>query len=154
MPTTVSKDELLDLAGHESGPSSWFEIDQDRVDRFADATNDHQFIHVDPEKAAQTPFGATVAHGFLSLSLLPFLSRETAVVPENLAMAVNYGLDKVRFPQPVRVGSAVRIRSKILRVSEKKPGQVLVAAEITMEIRGESKPALVAETLSLYVVVP
>lgn len=152
MPTFVSKDQLLQMAGHESEPTSWFEIDQERVNLFADATGDHQFIHVDPQKAAHTPFGTTVAHGYLTLSLLPKLSAEIAVLPQGTVMAFNYGSNKVRFPSPVKVGSSIRLRSKILQVAEKGPGRILVTAESTIEIRGEEKPALVAETLSMFVV--
>ncbi len=149
---TVSKEQLLGMAGHENDPSPWLEIDQARVNLFADATNDHQFIHIDPVKAAATPFGTTVAHGYLTLSLLPHLSQQVAPVPEGLLMGVNYGLDKLRFPQPVKVGSEVRLRSKILEVTEKVPGRILVKTEATIEIRGEAKPALVAETLAMFVV--
>ncbi len=152
MPTFVSKEELLQMAGHESEPTSWLLIDQERVNLFADATGDHQFIHVDPVKAAATPLGATVAHGYLTLSLLPALSDEIAVVPEGLAMTFNYGVNKVRFLNPVKVGSEVRLRSKIVDVTEKGPGRFLVTGEATVEIRGEEKPALVAETLLMHVV--
>ena len=152
MPTFVSKEELLRLAGRESGPTAWLKIDQDRVDRFADATGDHQFIHVDPERAARTPLGTTVAHGYLTLSLLPLLSAEIAVQPRGMRMAFNYGVNRVRFPNPVKVGSEIRLRSKILDVVEKSPGRILVTAEATVEIRGEDKPALVAETLTMFVV--
>ena len=152
MPTFVSTEELLGMAGHESEPTTWFKIDQERVNLFADATGDHQFIHVDPEKAALTPIGTTVAHGFLTLSLLPMLSEEIALMPEGLAMAFNYGLNKVRFPRPVKVGSEVRLRSKIISVTEKNPGQILVTSQAKVEIRGGKKPALVAETLAMYVI--
>ncbi len=152
MPRIVPKEELLRMAGTAAEPSAWLKIEQDRIHLFADATGDHQYIHVDAEKAAKTPFGSTIAHGFLSLSLLPHLSEEVAIVPEGLVMGINYGLNKVRFLQPVKVGSEVRLLSKIIDVREKKPGHVLVTAEATVEIRGEEKPALVAETLALYVV--
>ena len=152
MPTFVSKEELLSMAGRESQPTSWTPIDQERVNLFADATGDHQFIHVDPEKAALTPLGTTVAHGYLTLSLLPMMSEEVAVMPEGMAMAFNYGANRIRFPNPVKVGSEVRLRSKILGVIEKNPGQFLVTSEATVEIRGEEKPALVAETVIMYVV--
>lgn len=151
MPTTVAKDELLEMAGHESGPTPWFRIDQERINQFAEATRDHQFIHVDEERARATPFGGTIAHGFLTLSLLPHLAKSVAVVPAGLQMAINYGLDKVRFPRPVPVGSEIRLRSTILDVSERKSGQILVKTETRIEIRGESRPALVAETLTLFV---
>ena len=152
MPTSVPQGELLGMAGRESGPTSWLPIDQERVDLFADATGDHQFIHVDPEKAARTPLGTTVAHGYLTLSLLPVMSREIAVVPEGLLMAFNYGVNKVRFPSPIKVGSEIRLKSKIHEVTEKDPGRILVRAEATIEIRGEDKPGLVAETLTMFVV--
>ena len=152
MATVVTKEELLGMAGRESEAASWFTIDQDRIHQFADATGDHQFIHIDPEKAARTPLGGTVAHGYLTLSLLPMLSEEIVVVPQRLLMAFNYGLNKLRFPNPVRVGSEVRLRTKVVDVTEKSPGQILVTAAATIEIRGEEKPGLVAETLSMFVV--
>jgi acyl dehydratase len=152
MPHPISKDELLALAGTELEPTSWFLVDQERVNLFADATDDHQFIHVDPERAAATPFGGTIAHGLLSLSLLPVLFGEVSPTPEGLVMALNYGYDKVRFVDPVRVGSEVRLHSKVTAVQEKKPGHILLHTEITMEIRGGKKPALVAESLIMYVV--
>jgi acyl dehydratase len=152
MPNVIPKAELLALAGTELEPTSWFLVDQERVNQFADATDDHQFIHVDPERAAQTPFGGTIAHGLLSLSLLPALFGEVAPSPEGLVMALNYGYDKVRFIDPVRVGSEVRLLSKVTAVKEKQPGRFLVHTEITMEIRGGKKPALVAESLIMYVV--
>ncbi len=151
MPTVVSRDELFSQAGQPRPPSPWLRIDQDRIDLFADATGDHQFIHVDPKQAAKTPLGGTVAHGFLSLSLIPYLMAEEALVPEGVAMALNYGLNKVRFLQPVKVGSRVRLQSKVLDVSEKKPGHILVTQEATVEIEGASRPALVAEMLAMYV---
>ena len=151
MPTFVPKRELLAMSGHELEPSPWLVVDQERIDLFADATGDHQFIHVDPGKAARTPFGSTIAHGFLSLSLLPHLSESVAVLPQGMRMAINYGLNKVRFLGPVRVGSAVRLRSKILRVSERSPGRLLVSSQAIVEIRDEERPALIAETLALFI---
>lgn len=152
MPTVLRKTEFLQLAGHESEPTSWFLVDQDRVDRFAEATLDRQFIHVDPERAGATRFGGTIAHGFLSLSLLPHLAESVAIVPEGLRMAVNYGLDRVRFPRPVPVGSEIRLRLKVLEVDERRSGQLLVRSEATLEVRGKARPALVAETLALFIV--
>lgn len=151
MPRVVPKNELLSMAGWESAPSEWFEIDQERINDFADATEDHQFIHVDPERAEQTPFGGTVAHGFLTLSLLPRLLEAITVVPDGNAMTVNYGLNGVRFLQPVRAGSRVRAHLKIANVREKDSGRILVMAEVAVEIEGEEKPALIAQTLSLFV---
>ncbi len=140
------------MVGKELESSPWLEITQERVNQFADATNDHQFIHVDLEKAKQTPFGGTIAHGFLSLSLLSYLNAQNAIVPEGLVMGINYGSDKVRFLAPVNVGKRIRSRQKVLEVTEKKPGQWLIKTHVTVEIDGEETPALVAEILSLYIV--
>ncbi len=154
MPRLIPKEELLAMSGVAGEPSAWLRIDQERIDRFADATGDHQFIHVDPERAAQTPFGSTIAHGYLTLSLLPRLLQDVAVMPEGTVMGINYGLNKVRFLQPVQVGSEVRAHSTTLSVVEKGDGRVLVTTEVSVEIRGEEKPALVAETLAMFVVGP
>ena len=152
MAETVKAEDLPKLAGKELPPSEWLEITQDRVNQFAEATNDFQFIHVDPERAAQTPFGGPIAHGFLSLSLLSYLNAHTAIFPENLAMGINYGSDKVRYLMPVRVGQRIRSRQKVLEVTEKNPGQWLMKTAVTVEIEGDETPALVAEILSLLVV--
>jgi len=153
MAETIKAEDLPSLVGKELEPSSWMEITQERVNQFADATNDHQFIHIDPDKAAQTPFGGPIAHGFLSLSLLSFLNEQNSVVPENLAMGINYGSDKVRYLMPVRVGKRIRSRQKVLEVTEKNPGQWLLKTAVTVEIEGEETPALVAEILTMLVVV-
>jgi acyl dehydratase len=152
MPTTVSLDEFRNSAGRELAPSDWFEITQDRVNRFADATEDHQFIHIDPERAEQTPFGGTIAHGFLSLSLLVHLNAQHALVPEGLAMVINYGSDKLRFLAPVPVGSRIRSRQKIEDVTERAPGTWLVKTAVTVDIEHATKPALMAELLMMFVV--
>jgi acyl dehydratase len=128
------------------------EITQQRVNQFADATEDHQFIHLDPEQAAQTPFGGTIAHGYLTLSLLVHLNGENAVTPEGMSMVINYGSDKVRFLAPVRVGSRIRSLQKILEVTEKSPGMWLVKIAVTVEIENGPKPAMMAEVLYMYVV--
>ncbi|CAI9004152.1 MaoC family dehydratase [Pseudomonas sp. YuFO20] len=141
--------ELKDYIGKELGRSEWLTIDQERINLFAEATGDYQFIHVDPVKAAQTPFGGTIAHGFLSLSLIPKLMEDILVMPEGLKMVVNYGLDSVRFIQPVKVDSKVRLKVELSEVTEKKPGQWLLKAIATLEIDGMDKPAYVAESLSL-----
>ena len=141
--------ELKDYVGKELGRSEWPTIDQDRINLFAEATGDFQFIHVDPVKAAQTPFGSTIAHGFLSLSLIPKLMEDILVMPEGLKMVVNYGLDSVRFIQPVKVNSKVRLKVDLTEVIEKKPGQWLLKATTTLEIEGSDKPAYIAEPLSL-----
>ena len=149
MKTVVPADELQDYVGKDLGCSEWFQIDQDRIDRFADVTVDHQFIHVDPAKAKHGPFGDTIAHGFLTLSLLTYLTEDCGLAPENTVMGVNYGCDKIRFIQPVRVNQRVRARVKPMSVIERAPGQFLIKSEITVEIDGEDKPALVAEWLAL-----
>ncbi|MDD0842999.1 MaoC family dehydratase [Pseudomonas sp. Gutcm_11s] len=141
--------QLPDYVGKELGKSEWLTIDQQRINQFAECTGDHQFIHVDPVKAKHTPFGTTIAHGFLSLSLIPVLMEKLMLVPEGLKMAVNYGLDSVRFIQPVKVDSRVRLSAKVLEVTEKRPGQWLFKVEATLEIDGEEKPAYIAESLSL-----
>lgn len=152
MTETISADELPTLVGRQLAPSPWLEITQERVNQFADATNDHQFIHVDPEKAAQTPFGGPIAHGFLSLSLLSYLNAQSAILPENLVMGINYGSDKIRYLAPVRVGSRIRSHQKVMNVSQREPGQWLLKYSVTVEIEGEETPALVAEILSMLVV--
>ena len=152
MAETIKAEDLPKLVGRDLDPSQWIEVTQERVNQFAEATNDFQFIHVDPEKAAQTPFGGPIAHGFLSLSLLSYLNAQTAILPENLAMGVNYGSDKVRYLMPVRVGKRIRSQQKVLEVTEKNPGQWLMKIAVTVEIEGEETPALVAEILSLMVV--
>ncbi|MBC8882194.1 MULTISPECIES: MaoC family dehydratase [Pseudomonas] len=145
----VPVEELKQYTGKDAVYSDWLTIDQQRINLFADATGDFQFIHVDPVKAAQTPFGTTIAHGFLSLSLIPKLMEGIMVLPEGLKMAVNYGMDSVRFVQPVTVNSRVRLKVQLTGVSEKKPGQWLLKAMATLEIEGQEKPAFVAEPLTL-----
>ncbi|PYC07869.1 MaoC family dehydratase [Pseudomonas sp. MB-090624] len=141
--------ELSQYVGKELGHSAWLKIDQQRINLFAEATGDFQFIHVDPEKAAQTPFGSTIAHGFLTLSLIPKLIEDVLVLPQGMKMVVNYGLDSVRFIQPVKVNSQVRLKVDLAEVTEKRPGQWLLKAIATLEIEGEEKPAYIAESLSL-----
>ena len=148
----VPKEEMLDHIGTKFEPGQWIEIDQDRINTFADCTEDHQFIHVDEEAAKATPFGGTIAHGFLTLSLLPFLMGEKALKVDGTVMGSNNGSDKVRFIQPVRVGSRVRARQVLLDAVEKKPGQWLIKTAVTVEIEREEKPALVAEFLSMLIV--
>ena len=141
--------ELNDYVGKELGRSEWLTIDQERINLFAEATGDYQFIHVDPVKAAQTPFGSTIAHGFLSLSLIPKLIEDILILPQGAKMVVNYGLDSVRFIQPVKVDSKVRLKVDLSDATEKKPGQWLLKAICTLEIEGSEKPAYIAESLSL-----
>ena len=149
----VKPSEIDTVLGTEVGVSDWVTIDKERIDKFADATMDHQFIHVDPEQATPV-FGSTIAHGFLSLSMvagIPF-EQEIGMVLDGTKMGLNYGLDKVRFLSPVPVNSEVRIRMKCIDVTEKNPGQYLAKTEVTMEIKGVDKPAFVAETLSMFIV--
>ena len=149
MAGLVPADTLKDYIGKDMGTSDWLEIDQERINQFADVTLDHQFIHVDEEKA--TPlFGSTIAHGFLSLSLMAGMPAPQ-VAPDNMKMAFNYGLDKVRFLTPVNVGSKVRTTATLLSVDDKGDGRYLVKNEIKMEIEGQEKPAYVAEALTMYV---
>ena len=142
----VTPAELAGRVGEVIGSSDWMLVDQDMVNKFADATGDHQFIHVNEEMAKMTPFGGTIAHGFLSLSLLPVLmAKSTCPKIEGVKMGVNYGGNKVRFLAPVRSGKRVRSHVKLLELDEKRPGQWQQTVEVTVEIEGEQKPALLAE---------
>jgi len=145
-------DEIRSKVGHEVGLSDWIEVGQDRIDDFADATEDRQYIHTDPELAAQTPFGTTIAHGFLSLSLLSRMAVDAMQVPDGIRMAVNYGLDRVRFLAPVKAGKRIRGRFVLDSIEEKAPGQILMRHTVTVEIEGEVKPALTAQWLGLIFV--
>ena len=145
----ASLDEIRARIGSEIAVSTWLTVDQERIDAFADATEDRQFIHTDPAAAAQTPFGGTIAHGFLTLSLLSRMGAEAMLIPDGLKMAVNYGLDRVRFLAPVKSGKRVRGRFILDSVEEKAPGQVLMRHTVTIEIEGEEKPALTAIWLGL-----
>ena len=151
MVTVVKKEDLQSYVGKELGTSEWLLIDQPRINMFAEATNDHQFIHVDEKAAAQTPFGGTIAHGFLSLSLLSFLAGSLAIIPEGMQMGINYGLNKVRFISPVPVNSEVRASAVLAGMEEKSPGKFFMTLAVTIEIKGEEKPALIAEWLTLWV---
>ncbi|MFD6877571.1 MULTISPECIES: MaoC family dehydratase [unclassified Streptomyces] len=144
----TSAEELRAGIGEPLGPSGWLEVDQKRIDLFADATGDHQWIHVDPERAASGPFGSTIAHGYLTLSLLPSLVPQIMLV-EGMRMGINYGVDKVRFPAPVPVGSRLRATALITSVTEVGEG-VQVAATVTVEREGAEKPVCVAESVSRY----
>jgi acyl dehydratase len=150
MRTFRGVEELRAAVGEDLGTSSWITVDQKRIDLFADATDDHQWIHVDPERAAEGPFGRTVAHGFLTVALLPAFGWDTFTV-EGVAMTVNYGLNKVRFPSPVPVGSRVRGRSRLVDVIDV-PGGVQASIGGTVEIEGWPKPACVAEVILRYLV--
>jgi acyl dehydratase len=151
MVSHLKASELGTLVGRILEPSEWFLVDQSRIDSFADATLDHQFIHVDPDRAAKTPFGTTVAHGFLTLSLLSHLCKSSGFVVEGALMSVNYGLNRVRFVSPVAVGSEIRAVRTVKGVEPRPRGQYLLTSEVTVEIRGKSKPAMIAEWLALLV---
>lgn len=150
----VPPGELGDWVGKETGTSDWFTIDQDRITAFAEATEDRQWIHVDPDAAAAGPFGATIAHGYLTLSLLSHLTFEGAVFPEGAAMFINYGSDKVRYLNPVTVGSRIRAVSTLSSVTEKGPGRILITNNVVVEIEGVETPALVADVLTLAILAP
>ncbi|BDX33332.1 MaoC family dehydratase [Mycobacterium antarcticum] len=142
-------DEFATALGSQLGPTDWMEIGQDRVDLFADATDDHQWIHVDPQRAASGPFGGTIAHGLLTLSLLPHFSHQLYRV-DNIALAVNYGYDKVRFITPVKVGAKIRARGEITAIKQL-DGAVQATTTITVEIEDSAKPAAVAESIVRYI---
>jgi acyl dehydratase len=145
----ASIEEIRDRVGSEIGVSDWIVIDQKAIDAFADVTQDHQFIHVDRDAAARTPFGGTVAHGFLTLSLLSRMAADAMLRPEGLKMGVNYGFDKVRFIAPVRSGKRVRGRFRLDAFDEKRPGQFQFVHNVSVEIEGEDKPALIADWIGM-----
>lgn len=147
----IPKDEMLKAAGTQLEPSGWVVFDQARINSFADCTEDHQFIHIDEEKAAQTPFGGTIAHGFLTLSMMAKFTEDSMIVPEGMVMGMNYGCDKLRFLAPVRAGKRVRMHSEVLNVDRKDDHRFLVKIGVSMEIEGEETPALVAEWLHMLV---
>src|SRR5918996_3180389 len=145
----ASIDEIQGRVGSEVGVSDWLLVDQAAIDTFAEVTQDHQFIHVDPEAAARTPFGGAIAHGFLTLSLLSRMAADAMLRPENIRMGVNYGFEKVRFLAPVRAGKRVRGRFRLDRFEEKRPGQYQFVHNVTVEIEGEDKPAVIADWIGL-----
>ena len=148
MPATIAAGDLPSLVGTELEPSDWFEITQARVNQFADATGDHQWIHVDPEKAADGPFGKTIAHGYLTLSMANLFLPQIMQV-DNTSMGVNYGCEKVRFPAPVPVGSQIRGGGEVISAEEVKGG-VQVVVRMTIEIEGGDRPACVIDTISRF----
>src|ERR1044071_7798980 len=145
----ASIQDIQSKLGSEVGVSDWLLVDQARIDAFADVTEDPQFIHIDPAAAAATPFGGTIAHGFLTLSLLSRMAADAMLRPADIRMGVNYGLEKIRFLAPVRSGSRVRGRFVLQRFEEKRPGQYQFVHEVSVEIEGEDKPALIAEWIGL-----
>ena len=154
MAITMQAQDLKDYIGKETGVSRWFTITQEQIDTFADATHDHQFIHIDPEKAKETPFGGTIAHGFLSLSLLSAVAYDAGINLENALMGLNYGFEKIRFLQPVKVNSKIRGQMVLANVLEKKPGQFLLTWDVTIEIDSIEKPALTAQWLTMSITNP
>jgi len=150
MVESVPVEKLKQMIGQDNGISDWVPIDQERINRFADATDDHQWIHVDVEQAKKGPFGGIIAHGFLALSLTTLFSSSGKYMPEGMKMVVNYGLNKVRFIAPVPVGSRIRSKMVISGVEEKESGRLLVTTTHTIEIEGQDKPACVAETLAMF----
>lgn len=144
-------DTLDQFVGRELGVSDWLTVDQPRIDAFAACTGDHQWIHTDPERARSGPFGTTIAHGLLTLSLLPMLREQIGVVPAGVRQVLNYGSDKVRFLTPVKSGARIRARVVLVAAEPKGPGRTLLRTENTVEIEGEERPALVAETLALLI---
>ncbi len=151
MAITISKGDAKNHIGREVGVSNWLKIEQNRIDAFADATNDHQFIHVDPQAAARTPFGTTIAHGFLTISLLTDLAAANGIQLEDAVMVVNYGLNKVRFLAPVKVNDKIRARVVLNNFEEKRSKQFLITVAVTIEIKGQDKPALIAEWLTMAI---
>ncbi|MBT8472177.1 MAG: MaoC family dehydratase [Marinicaulis sp.] len=147
----VKAEELVNYVGKEVGVSDWCEISQDRINQFADVTEDHQYIHVDPEAAKASPFGTTVAHGFLTLSMLSKLAESSVLVIEGVKAGVNYGFDKVRFITPVKSGKRIRGRFKLMKADQRLPGQWAIKYAATVEIEGEEKLALVAEWLTMQI---
>ena len=148
----IAKTDVLNFIGYQSPPTHWHTVTQEQINQFADATLDHQFIHVDPIAAANTPFGGTIAHGFLTLSLLSHFAESFGLNVEGVYMGVNYGFDSVRFLAPVAVDSRVRAQSKIIDIVEKQPGQFMFKTDIAVEIEGGEKPALIATWLTMMMV--
>ena len=152
MPIIINKNEITDYIDHQAQPTPWHHVTQEQINQFANCTLDHQFIHVDEEKAKQTPFGSTIAHGFLSLSMLSHFAEDFSLVIDGFYMGLNAGFDKIRFLQPVKVNSRVRAHAKTLEIEEKKTGQYRLNTEVTVEIEGCDTPALVAQWISIQMV--
>ncbi|MEM9839055.1 MAG: MaoC family dehydratase [Pseudomonadota bacterium] len=145
----ITQDELLSQIGNTKLTSEWILVDQERINQFADVTEDHQFIHIDEQAAAKTPFGGTIAHGFLTLSLLSKMAGDVAFVLEGIKAGVNYGFNKVRFLTPVRAGKRVRGHFELAEVKQPKPGSYVLTYKVEVEIKGEEKPALIAEWVTM-----
>jgi acyl dehydratase len=151
MPIYVPRDELESYIGKDLEPSEWFQVTQERIDKFAEATMDDQFIHVDPEKAKETSFGGTIAHGYLTLALITRLAYKTTLFPEHMQVGVNHGLNSLRFVAPVKVDSYIRICAKIVEVELRRFGQIMITSDIVIEVKDQRKPAIKAQTVSLYI---
>ena len=152
MVQVVKQDEIDQFIDVEAEPTSWFTVSQEQINQFADCTHDHQFIHVDPEAAKEGPFGTTIAHGFLTLSMLSHFAQDYSLIIDGAHTFINYGFDKVRFLSPVKVDSRIRVNARFLSIVEKKPGQFVITTLVSVEIEGEEKPALVAEWISMQMV--
>ncbi len=146
----MTVEEMKNKIGSELGVTDWFTMDQDRINKFADCTLDHQWIHLDEEAAKKGPFGKTIAHGYLTVSLIAHFSAEHMPLPENAVMAINYGMNKLRLLSPVTVDAQIRDRIALMDVEEKSDGRILVTTSHTIEIKGQEKPALYAETLGMF----
>lgn len=149
---TVIREELQSVVNTQTHTTDWFEVKQEQINQFADCTLDHQFIHVDPKAAAETQFGSTIAHGFLSLSMLSYFAESFGTMIQGVYMGVNYGFDKVRFISPVKVNSKIRGTAKLIEAVEKKPGQFMLTTEVTVEIEGSERPALKALWITMQMV--
>lgn len=152
MPTMIKRENIADYIGFQAEPTPWHQVEQSQIDQFADCTLDHQFIHIDPEKAKATPFGTTIAHGFLTLSMLSHFAESYSVVIDGCYMGINSGFDKVRFLAPVKVNSRIRALAKVVAIDETKPGQFRIKTEVSVEIEGEETPALIAEWIGIQMV--
>jgi len=148
----IPKEEILNQVGVKFDPGPWSEMPQSRINDFADCTEDHQFIHVDLDRAAQTPFGGTIAHGLLTLAMLVKMCEDSAIMPDNIVMGLNYGFDKVRFLAPVKEGKRIRAHVEILSIDQKDDNRFLIKQGISVEIEGEETPALIAEWLAMVIV--
>lgn len=149
---TIAKQEIGQYVGYQAEPTEWHQVTQEQINQFADCTLDHQFIHTDPERAKETPFGGTIAHGFLSLSMLSHFAESFSLTLDGIYMGVNYGFDSIRFLAPVKVNSRIRAHAKILEITEKNPAQFVTKTEVTIEIENEEKPALIAVWIGMQMV--
>jgi len=149
---TIQKSDIINQIGKTSAPTDWFTVRQEQIDLFAECTLDRQYIHIDPVKAKETQFGSTIAHGFLSLSMLSYFAASFAKIIDGTYMGINYGFDKIRFITPVKVNSRIRAHATLLDITEKHPGQFVTKTEVSIEIEGEEKPALVAIWIGVQMV--